>query len=115
MVFVWLLTSTVLGRANAIINELKANILKTNKNGFNFANQDFVVLKPLTELIFKVAVWCLLLKKCHKTIAGSSKNNQKKIGFKNVTPLIISQLVLVQPNLKFYLQFHFQMNHHLYA
>jgi len=40
VVLVWLLISTVLGRANAIIKELKASNLKTFKYGFRLAKND---------------------------------------------------------------------------
>jgi len=45
-----LLISTVLGRANAIIREHNAMILKTYKQGFNLVRSDSEFLKPCVEL-----------------------------------------------------------------
>ena len=91
---VWLLISTFLGRAMAIINELNANNRNTNKNGFSLANNDFCALKPLTELIFNVGDCCFLFHNCHKTTAGSNKNNQKNSGFKKLTSFIVLLFVI---------------------
>ena len=91
---VWLLISTFLGRAMAIINELNANNRNTNKNGFSLANSDFCALKPLIELIFNVGDCCLLFHNCHKTNTGSNKNNQKNSGFKKLTSFIVLLFVI---------------------
>jgi hypothetical protein len=94
VVFVWLLISTVLGRAIAIINELNANNRKTNKKGFSFARIDFEFLNPLTELIFNVGVSCFRFQKFQKITTGSNKNNQKNSAFKKEISFIIIALLV---------------------
>ena len=89
MVFVLLLTSTVLGRAIAIIKELSANNRKTNNIGFNFAKIDFEVLNPFKELIFKVAACSFLFQICHPITIGIKRKSQKNSGFKKVTLFIV--------------------------
>jgi hypothetical protein len=87
---VWLLISTVLGRAKAIIKELKASNRNTLRYGFSFGKIEFDVPKPLVELIFNVGDCCFRFQKSHTTANGSNKNNQKNSGFKNVTVPIIA-------------------------
>jgi hypothetical protein len=92
VVLVWLLMSTVLGRAIAIIKADSAKIRITNNAGFNFVNNDFDCLKPWSELIFKVVDCVFLVQKYHAIAIGINKNNQKKPGFKKVTFVIICYL-----------------------
>src|SRR5574343_2033812 len=94
---VWLLISTFLGRAMAMISELKANNRNTNRYSFNLAAMDFSALNPLTELILSVAADFFPFQKTHATATGSNKNNQKNSGFKKLTSFIIL-LLLVLPN-----------------
>src|SRR5688572_21110805 len=70
VVFVLLLTSTVLGRAIATINEARAKIRKANRNGCNFDKNEVDILKPCRELIFNVADCLLRFQKCHPIAAG---------------------------------------------
>ena len=72
-----------------IKNYIYDNNLKIFKEGFNLAKNDLEVLKPLTELIFKVADCCLRFQKSQTIASGNNKNNQKNSGFKKVTFSII--------------------------
>ena len=87
VVLVSLLISTVLGLAIAIINEPKARILNTNKNGFTLVFQ--VEENPFVELILNVAFCSFRFQKCHAIATGSNKNNQKNSGFKNEISFIM--------------------------
>jgi len=84
VVFVLLLTSTVLGLASAVIIKLKANNLNTNKSGFNLDSKDGLTLNPFKELIFNVADCFLCVKKYQPIKRGKLINNQKNSGCKNV-------------------------------
>src|SRR5690606_10070739 len=79
-------TSTVLGLANAVINNANTINLSTKSTCFNLGKKEFPVLKPFKLDILSSAVCLLNLKTYHKTATGSSKNSQKNSLFKNSIP-----------------------------
>ena len=88
VVLVLLLTSTVLGRAMAIIKTARAIIRMIKSAGFSFATNEFPLLNPESELIFKTAVCSFFFQKYHAIKTGKSKNSQKNPGFMKVTSFI---------------------------
>src|SRR5690606_18743772 len=83
VVFVFVVSSTVLGRAIATINAESAKSRSAKSKGFNRANQFFLVLKPEMLEIFSEAICCFRFHKYHSTSTGSIMNNQKNCGFTN--------------------------------
>lgn len=80
--------STFLGLAIAMINELKAKILNTKRNGLILVFH--VDEKPLVPLNFSDAETSFPFQNCQKIAIGSNKNSQKNSGFKKETSFIMA-------------------------